>query len=238
MGLLTTGTPLSWAETKKHSKSVQKKGIEQFLNIYNKFQSKTNFPFKWGDEIEFTLIKFDHENKRAHLLLKAEELLSTLKHNLNDNLNICFQPEFAGYMIESTPKHPFTNDLNCFKHLEDNMDLRRKTIEHFLDKDEHLIALTCFPLLGCENFTYPAHRPTPTIGTTRSLFYPDQAIFTGHPRFSTLSKNIRERRNKKVEIYVPIYIDKNTQNPFIEDLSIHGEIKNSLVKENHIYMGI
>lgn len=65
MGLLSFGTPLSWQETKKYSSLVHKLGLEQFLNILDKFKNERNFPFKWGDEIEFTLVKFDHVNKKS-----------------------------------------------------------------------------------------------------------------------------------------------------------------------------
>lgn len=57
--------------------------------------------------------------------------------------------------------------------------------------------------LGCEDFTYPQTVPTPDLGYTRSLFFPDDAIFPGHPRFKTLSRNIRQRRGEKVAINLP-----------------------------------
>lgn len=37
--------------------------------------------------------------------------------------------------------------------------------------------------LGCPNFTYPNFKPTPGKGISSSLFFPDQAVFQGHPRF-------------------------------------------------------
>lgn len=44
---------------------------------------------------------------------------------------------------------------------------------------------------------------------TQSLYIDDDHI-ADHPRFKTLTKNIRLRRGKPVEIYVPIYRDLNT----------------------------
>ena len=52
----------------------------------------------------------------------------------------------------------------------------------------------------------------------RSLFFPDEAINGSHPRFKTLTQNIRERRGEKITINVPIFPDTNTQTPFVEDL--------------------
>lgn len=57
--------------------------------------------------------------------------------------------------------------------------------------------------LGCPDFTDPLSHPTPDQGATRSLFFPDEAIFPGHPRFKTLSRNIRQRRGEKVAINLP-----------------------------------
>ena len=230
MGLLSKGTPLDWKNTKLHADLLRKQGIKEFLNIYKQYKLNQNDSFKWGDEIEFTLIKFDHVNKKAHLLLKADQLLNEFgeeKDNLT-KLNVTFQPEYAAYMIESTPSEPFDDDLvKSFDLLEDNMLLRRKLVNAKLEKDEYILALTSYPRLGCDNFTYPNFKPTPhdSNSITRSLFYPDQAIFSGHPRFATLSKNIRKRRNnRKVGIYLPIYKDEKTQSPFIEDLTKYSSL--------------
>ena len=236
MGLLSHGTPLSWPETKQNADRVRTKGINEFLNIYNRFKRNKNEPFKWGDEIEFSLVKFDPVNKRVYLLLKAETVLSELdkQKETNSEKNVSFHPEYASYMVEATPARPFDYDLNCFTKLQENMKLRRKMVEDLLDKDEHIICLTSFPLIGCPCFTWPSYKPTPNEGITRSLFYPDQAIFSGHPRFSTLSNNIRERRHdNKVAIHLPIYHDSRTQTPFREQLdSSHAK----LAKDDHVYM--
>ncbi|RNA42557.1 Glutamate--cysteine ligase catalytic subunit [Brachionus plicatilis] len=233
MGLLSSGTPLDWTETKKNSWNIRNSGIEQFIRIYKKFKNSCNYPFKWGDEIEFTLVRFDHDQKKVQLLLKAEQLLEKLK----DSNIAFFHPEYASYMVESTPIEPFSFDLNTFKYLEDNMDLRRKTIEALLDQNEHVIFLTSFPLLGCDEFTYPSYKPSSNKHISSSIFYPDEIIFNGHPRFRTLSRNIRERKNKNVSIYVPIFKDKNTLSPFVEKLPCpeSPECQN-LAIEDHVYL--
>lgn len=240
MGLLSAGTPLEWDESIAYQKIVRKRGVSEFLKTYNRFKNEKNYPFKWGDELEFSLVKFDHENKRAQLLLKGDALLKTLNVKSSADLNVTFHPEFADYMIEATPKYPFTHDLNCFKHVEDNMKLRRALVEEQLEQDECIMAITNFPQLGCVNFTYPSFNPTPNAGITRSCFYPDQAIFAGHPRFSTLSANIRKRKGKKVAIYVPVYRDKNTRWPFREDVSkledSASESLSSRLKDGFIYL--
>ena len=37
--------------------------------------------------------------------------------------------------------------------------------------------------LGCPGFTNPSHNPTPSGGASNSLFFPDEAIWSGHPRY-------------------------------------------------------
>jgi glutamate--cysteine ligase catalytic subunit len=245
MGLLSLGTPMTWEETKKNADLVRKKGIEQFLNIHRAVKDRKNDCLKWGDEVEFSLVKFDHENKKCYLLLKAEELLPPLQapeERNEKNLPTLWRPEYANYMIEATPGHPYEHTISCFNRVEANMSLRRKQAQDMLGKDEYIVSLTGFPRLGTPQFTWPHHVTTPGQGVTTSLFFMDEAIYPGHPRFATLSKNIRDRRNAKVAINVPIFVDENTPQPFIEDLNQYGDSRdpNSESKlaalPNHIYM--
>lgn len=72
-----------------------------------------------------------------------------------------------------------------------------------LGKDEQIFSITAFPRLGCEEFCTPEAKPDPVNSASRSLFFPDEAIYPAHPRFRTLTRNIRERRGEKVAINVP-----------------------------------
>ncbi len=122
------------------------------------------------------------------------------------------------------------------------MRLRRKQVQDMLsDDDEHVLSITTFPRLGTPNFTFPAHS-TNQDGITKSLFFVDEAIFLAHPRFQTLTKHIRDRRQSKVVINVPVFVDKNTPRPFIEDLEAYGDGSDPdtesklAAKPDHIYM--
>lgn len=53
----------------------------------------------------------------------------------------------------------------------------------------------------------PAYEPNGSV--CKSLYVPDQLI-NPHPRFATLTANIRERRGAPVCIAVPLFMDKNT----------------------------
>jgi glutamate--cysteine ligase catalytic subunit len=103
MGLLTVGTPLEWSETKPYADLIRQKGIKQFINIYEKLKDRQNDCLKWGDEVEFTIIRFDHTKKRAYVLLKSAELLPLLQkpEDRGDKpLKTLWHPEYANYMLE------------------------------------------------------------------------------------------------------------------------------------------
>lgn len=100
MGLLSEGSPLDWEETKALAKHVRNHGIEQFINLYARLKDRQGDVLKWGDEvytyafslfgviftlfnffllqIEYMIVKFDHDNKKAQLSLKAHDILQTL----------------------------------------------------------------------------------------------------------------------------------------------------------------
>ena len=114
--------------------------------------------------------------------------------------------------------------------------------------------------LGCESFTIPDTSPEPETSFTRSLFWPSEATYQGHPRFKTLSRNIRERRSEKasgeillsflphsntacttqVNIQVPVYVDPasySEEKPFLDTEHVpEGSDDFKRLQPNHIYM--
>ncbi|KAK7091679.1 glutamate--cysteine ligase catalytic subunit-like [Littorina saxatilis] len=242
MGLLTEGSPLSWEDTKKYADHVRKHGIQQFLNLYHKRQGRTKDVLYWGDEVEYQLVKFDHANRRVHLALSTQDVLKKLKENAEKSdheSRAAWHPEYAEYMVEGTPGKPYGGLVAHFNVVEANMRRRRQDIQSVLNTDEAPLSLTVFPRLGAGNFTDPPYTPNPESGASRSIFFPDEAINSGHPRFKTLTRNIRERRKEKVCINVPVFKDTKTPSPFTEDFSsmddVNGEAKRS-AKPDHIYM--
>ena len=64
-----------------------------------------------------------------------------------------------------------------------------------------------FPTFGVGTFTHP---PLSAGGNvSQSLYVPDGCI-NPHPRFATLTANIRQRRGSKVSIQVPLFQDELT----------------------------
>lgn len=58
MGLLSSGTPLSWKETKKYADKIRALGIKQFIALYKKLKDRSKDCLLWGDEVIITFLKF------------------------------------------------------------------------------------------------------------------------------------------------------------------------------------
>uniref|UniRef100_A0A670I4D4 Glutamate--cysteine ligase n=1 Tax=Podarcis muralis TaxID=64176 RepID=A0A670I4D4_PODMU len=239
MGLLSQGSPLSWEKTQRHAEHVRKHGILQFLHIYRAVGERHKDVLKWGDEVEYMLVVFDHKNKRAQLSLTGGDVLHTLQEKgerVNPNHPTLWRPEYGSYMIEGTPGQPYGGTMSEFNTVQDNMRKRRLEAASVLKQNEAVCTVTSFPRLGCPGFTIPECVPTPVeTGASKSLFFPDEAI-NKHPRFSTLTRNIRHRRGEKVVINVPIFKDKNTPSPFIETFPNDDGEGARAVKPDHVYM--
>lgn len=150
MGLLTEGSPLSWEETKKLAPHVRQHGITQFINLYKKLRDREGDVLKWGDEVEYIIVKFNDEKKQAKVSLRGDELLTVLnKKELEDpnGVKSLWRPEYGAYMIEGTPGRPYGGLLAHFNIVEANMRLRRKEVTELLKADEAIMSITSFPRL-------------------------------------------------------------------------------------------
>ncbi len=120
MVLISNGYLLKWDEICENIETLRNKSLNELVKIYNKFKDIKDDPFKWGDEIELSLIKFDHENKRVHLLLKAEEFFDFIdelkkKENNHELDQVEFHNEYTSYIIETIPGQPI-DDKKKFKY--------------------------------------------------------------------------------------------------------------------------
>lgn len=232
MGLLSEGSPLSWEETKALAQHVREHGIEQFINMYARLRDRQGDMLKWGDEVEYIIVRFDDERKTAQVSLRAREMLAVLNEKEAadpQGVKSLWRPEYGAYMIEGTPGKPYGGLLAHFNVVEANMRYRRLEVAEMLAPGEHVMSITNFPRLGSPNFTFPPAKPTPEdeACAARSLYFPDDAIYPGHPRFKTLTRNIRQRRGEKVSINLPIFKDKNTVIP------VEGSLPD---KPDHVHM--
>ncbi|XP_020849516.1 glutamate--cysteine ligase catalytic subunit isoform X2 [Phascolarctos cinereus] len=148
MGLLSQGSPLSWEETKRHADHVRRHGILQFLHIYHAVKERHKDVLKWGDEVEYMLVAFDHQNKKVRVVLKGEEVLEALQEKgerKNPNHPTLWRPEYGSYMIEGTPGQPYGGTMSEFNTVEDNMRKRRQEASSLLKENEALCTITSFP---------------------------------------------------------------------------------------------
>ncbi len=241
MGLLSEGAPLSWQETAKLAEHVRCHGLRQFVALYNRLKERRGDVLMWGDEVEYMVLKVDDANKKVRVALRAKELLAELQKPENEGrkkLASLWRPEYASYMVEGTPGQyypttglqaggrskytdiasaagvPYGGEIDHFNEVEKNMLHRRQEVEKLLQEDEILVSMAIFPRLGCNSFTWPEASPDPQNSFTRSLFWPSEATYQGHPRFKTLTNNIRERRGEKVMLDIP-FMTSSTSSGYI-----------------------
>lgn len=124
-------------------------------------------------------------------------------------------------MVEATPKRPYTGFTTDLLRVERNMRLRRRRLLTELRDDEVAPTFSTFPLLGAlgDDGSVP---PTKVGGAVTLSDYIGDGIINPHPRFGTLSANIRQRRGEKVNIRVPLFRDTNT--PEYKGFDIQPEI--------------
>lgn len=129
-------------------------------------------------------------------------------------------PEYGAWMVEATPNRPYTGFSTDLLRVERNMRLRRKRILTVLNENEISPTVAVFPRLGAMGADGSVP-PVPVGGVRTMSEYIGDGIINPHPRFGTLTANIRERRGTKVNIKVPLFRDYNTP-----------EFKNFVVPQN------
>lgn len=210
-GLLKVGAPLSWADSVKHCKYVREHGLLQFLATYHRVKDLANDRLLYGDEIEHSVLKVDSAKREMKLSLRASEIMNMLNEREGSSQQhgdgCTWHQEYGSWMLEGTPALPYGAYTTSLLSMEYNMRLRRARLQAALAPDEIAPTVVNFPLMGVGNFTHPSF---PVGGpSSESDSVPDQCI-NPHPRFGTLTANIRKRRGGKVDIRVPVFQDKNT----------------------------
>ncbi|CAM9753113.1 unnamed protein product [Ascophyllum nodosum] len=210
-GLLRVGKPLPWGQALPHLGYVRDHGLKQFVSRYRKVEGIKNDQLKWGDEIEYAILKVDHKNKRVFVSTRAADVVKDLQSREDEHAyrseGCQWMPEYGSWMLEGTPKRPLRGLTTSLTRVERNMRLRRRRLLATLAEDEIAPTMTNFPLLGVGEFTDPP--ATPGGPVAQSDYVPDSVI-NPHPRFAALTANIRERRGRKIDIKIPLYRDKLT----------------------------
>ena len=110
-----------------------------------------------------------------------------------------WQPEYGAWMVEAIPRNPYGSYVSDLINVEKSMQLRRKRLHSALQENEIAPSVSNFPMLGV--FGYP--HAVNTRGPVANSRYLGDEIINPHPRFGTLTRNIRTRRGENVEIIVP-----------------------------------
>lgn len=220
MGFLVEAEPLTWSEALNKLEYVRNHGIEQFVHIFHQVKYLEEDLLRWGDEIEYAILKLvgepGDENRTVKISLRSPEAINQLKelekHGMSYGLSeadMCtWMPEFGRWMLEATPRKPYEGLVALLK-VEDHMRLRRSRLLSVLKPGEIVPTVTSCPLFGVGDFCDPPAFPNPNSEVSKSLFMPDEVIYP-LPRFPTLAANIRKRRGGKVAIRLPLYMDTNT----------------------------
>lgn len=207
MGMLTTGgAPLQWGSqaNNEHIHYVLEHGIRQFLNIWRTKKDMRDCPFIWGEEIEHVMVR-RNANGELKLALNAADII----HELCARPSECdWRPEYGSFMVESVPLQPYGTSAEALESVETNIATRVRMIDEAGDASEFGVLMVSYPLMGVGNFTDAGD--VHDAPYSRSIFVPDICINGTHPRFATLTQNIRLRRGRKVCIQVPMFIDKYT----------------------------
>ena len=207
MGFLDDGTPLAWKDSITFLKYVREHGVKQFISTYKKVKDRKNDKLLWGDEIEYMILKFDHSKKKVYIALRAKEVIGTLEAEEREleklgKSTTAWRPEYGNWMVEAVPRKPYGGQTSDLCTVVQNMHERRERIESVLLDDECAMTIVAFPTLGVGQFTFPFTKPGGIYAQSDCV---SDEVINPHPRFWTLTGNIRERRGSKVDIRVPIY---------------------------------
>jgi len=213
--LLSSGTPLDWEDSKEFIAHVKTEGIKQFLHIWATKKDIRDDVLKWGDEVEYTMLVKDDADGHYKLQCAAPVMLDTLNKaeaGAPASAKVIWHPEYSNWQIEATPAHPYRCYATDLLLVEPNMALRRSIIQKQLSPIQRCITVGNLPVMGLPGFvvaqdeTQDMTVPGPVA---MSEFFPD-SIMNPHPRFATLTGNIRRRRGGKVDIRMPLFEDENT----------------------------
>ncbi|XP_076325860.1 glutamate--cysteine ligase catalytic subunit-like [Tachypleus tridentatus] len=196
MRILNNPHPLNFEELLEHVDKVRNLACRQFIYHYNQHKYRRDDPFMWGDEIEGHIMKLNQESKTVRLHLCASKILKNLREKSKSLVGL-WSDEVMESMLESCPKEPYGDVLECCDEVEKNMKERRKEVLANLGENETYLTLTMFPRFGCRYFTEPSYDPTPDSGILRSLFIPDESLCQDNTVYRTCVINSQKERNTR-----------------------------------------
>ena len=234
MGFLKIfGRALEYEESKPYHEIIKKSFIKYTIETIKneKYCRKPLF----GTEFEFHKIKVDDVNKKVLLDITAQNDINKFGTDLQLKDTI-ISHEYGGWMIEALPNKPL--DIHDISHMGESINKVYRELENTFG-NEGILSFASFPIMSCfdyfseddyykglyeeeeEKKKNSKNEENKNIENnnkidikenpySESQFLNDM-IINRHPRFSCLTRNIRLRRGKKVEIKIPIYKDEKTE---------------------------
>ncbi len=234
MGFLKIfGRALEYEESKPYHEIIKKSFIKYTIETIKneKYCRKPLF----GTEFEFHKIKVDDVNKKVLLDITAQNDINKFGTDLQLKDTI-LSHEYGGWMIEALPNKPL--DLHDISHMGESINKVYRELENTFG-NEGILSFASFPIISCFDYFFEddyykglyeeeeekkknsKNEENKNIENnnkidikenpySESQFLNDM-IINRHPRFSCLTRNIRLRRGKKVEIKIPIYKDEKTE---------------------------
>ena len=105
--MFKNNTKLSPKESELLKHRLKRTALAQFIRCWQRERFRSNDSPTWGDEVEFTLVKFDEESKAAKLLLKGSEVIEKLRsmeRGGTDPVSCSIWNHEAGeFQVEATP---------------------------------------------------------------------------------------------------------------------------------------
>jgi glutamate--cysteine ligase catalytic subunit len=230
--ILRLGNPLNWLKSKPYLQSVRASGYNQFLIHYLRSKDIQTPLFLWGDEIEYGIFKASEINGHYDLSLNAtatRERLTKEEELLHNDLPIgCeWQPEYGSWMIEAVPRNPYGSYISDLLNVEKSLQLRRKRLHNALALGEIAPSTSNFPMLGVDGYNHTLLKG----GNISDSLYVSDEVINPHPRFGTLTQNIRSRRKSNVNITIPRDLSM-FQNTVENSLN-----KNKVAEEEEVVVG-
>jgi glutamate--cysteine ligase catalytic subunit len=106
-------------------------------------------------------------------------------------------------MIEAVPRDPYGGYISDLLLVEKNMQLRRKRLHAALNPNEIAPTTANFPMMGVDGYDHTMAKG----GAVANSKYVADDVINPHPRFGTLTQNIRQRRQSNVNIQIPAAIN-------------------------------
>jgi len=218
-GLLKVGTPMSWAQSMPHLSYVREHGVLQFLSTWRAVNEQRCDDLRWGDEIEYAILKLDDDNKRVDISLRGQEVQNALNQREKKMMSrpdgCTWHNEYGAWMVEGTPRAPYSGYASDLLQVESNMRRRRRRLLAALARGEVAPTMTNLPTMGA----VPMEGHGGPVANSR---YVADNIINPHPRFAALTQNIRARRGENVDIRLPLFIDEKTPEGTFDSSGLNG----------------